>query len=179
MAGPIDASIEPGTFQPPLRSCSAAIPESTAPANKPSLPTCNAATAPDTGSWSSTGTQSAAMVASATPGVVVTSTSAGAGASPGARTSATTVEWRAVSTDKGAPAHCETVARLAATAWGSSPTWSAILSVSKGGKLTPPVRSVKNAVTDSPASITVTSGSRERRDPPGRAFARLRRRSRP
>src|SRR5687768_7551657 len=112
----------------------------------PLRPACTAATTPATESARRTGTQSATRTHRTSPGVAVTNASApGTGPSCGPSTTATPVPctWDIQTSRSSATANSRaTRLRFAATAAGSSPTWSPRLKESYGETERPPRRSV-------------------------------------
>src|SRR4051794_2546867 len=116
---------------------------STPPAS-PRRPACTAAMTPARRSHISTGVQSATSTTSASPGAAVTRASASGSCIGTSSKTATPTPWtcRMVTSEAGTPRAERTRSRLAATACGSSPTWSARLSSSYGATLPPPWRSV-------------------------------------
>src|SRR6478672_7399388 len=129
----------------PTRSIASTV-LATTPFCAPTRPAWTAATTPARASPIKTGTQSAVTTAKANRGVVVTNASVLSTAPfTVPSTTATRSPWTwfihttaSSPNPKAAPSRL----RLAATAAGSSPTWSPRLKVSNGGAETPPARVV-------------------------------------
>src|SRR5271166_2407446 len=145
----------------------------TTPRWAPTRPACTAAATPARASAISTGTQSAVTTTNASRAVAVTNPSVSSNAaSRGLSTTSMRSPWTwFIHTSRlaGRPMPLARRARLAATASGSSPTWSPRLKVSNGGAETPPARVV---VTRRIRTLTrPVSGAR---CPPGGADVRPR-----
>src|SRR6476620_961238 len=124
----------------------AATARTTTPFCAPTRPAWTAATTPARASPNKTGTQSAVTTAKAKRGLVVTNASVlftGTSRCSSTTTTRSLCTWFIQTTPSSpSPTAAVSLLRLAATAVGSSPTWSPRLKVSNGGADTPPARVV-------------------------------------